>query len=105
MERSIVLADLEQALVVGSQTRHLLNAVPVDLVDGVGGFVGVVISLLGTAELGARRHERNTLRGEQECIDLLHLSLIVCIGAGVVGTAVTLYDLIPHDEVIVRVGV
>ena len=105
MERCVVLANPEQSLVVGSKTRHLLNAAPVDLVDRVGGLVGVVVALLCASELGARRHERNALRGEQECIDLLHLSLIVCIGAGVVGTAVTLYDLIPHDEVIVRVGV
>ena len=105
VQRVVVLADGEQTLVVIRQTRHLGYASPVNGVDGVGGFVGVVVALLGSAEFGACRHERNTLRGEQKGVDLLHLLLEFRVGARVVGGAVTLDDLIPHDQVIVGVGV
>ena len=100
-----MLSDGEQTLVVSRQTGHGLDAVPVDRVDGVGGLVGVVIALLGSAELGARGHKGDTLRGEQEGVDLLHLALEVGVGACVIGGAVTLDDLVPHDEVVVGVRV
>ena len=105
MKRGIILSDCEHALVVCRQTRHGLNAGPIDRVDGVGRLVGVVVALLGSAELGAGGHKRNTLRGEQEGIDFLHLLLEVLVGARVIGGAVTLDDLVPHDQVIVGVGI
>ena len=105
MQRRIILADLEHTLVVSCQTGERLDAVPVDRIDGVAGVVGVVVALLGTTEIGTCGHERDTLRGHQQRHDFLDLVLIARGRAHVGGGTVTLDDLIPEDQVIVRVGI
>ena len=98
-------AHRHHGLVPLRQRLHGVGARPVDFVNRVAGFIAVGVALLGASHFGACRHERNTLRGHQQRHGTDDLILNLGVGAGVVGGAVGLHELVPHDQVIVRVGI
>ncbi len=67
-EGRMIAAQLDEALVVLIHLRILLQAVPVEVVDGVGRLKRVVHALLVAQHLLAAEHERHALRGENSSL-------------------------------------